>query len=72
MVKNTVTFFDNLIWLNSIEAAEYLRVTPGALRLLVYRGLIKPYKLGRSSRFRRLELDKMLESSFKKGNSHGN
>ena len=64
--------FEIQIWLTTDEAAQYLRVSPGALRVMVYRGLIKPYKLGRRSRFRREELDKLLESSVKKGIRHGN
>lgn len=72
MVSSNYKLFDNLIWLNSNEAAEYLRITPGALRAKVYRGEIKPYKLGRSSRFKRSELDKLLEISLKKEFRHGN
>ncbi len=72
MINLAPKLFENLIWLNSKEAAEYLRVSCGALRLLVYRGVIKPYKLGRSSRFKRSELDRLLESSIKKEIRHGN
>lgn len=72
MVKNGNTLFENLIWLNSHEAAEYLRTSKGGLRQMVYRGLLKPYKLGRSSRFKRSELDKLIESSLKKEICHGN
>ena len=67
-----IKFFENQIWLTSDEASEYLRVSNGALRLMVYRGLIIPYKLGRRSRFKREELDKLLESSIKKEIRYGN
>lgn len=71
-MNTTILLFDNLIWLNSKEAAQYLRVSPEALRVLVYRGVIKPYKLGRRSRFKREDLDKLIESSIKKEIQHGN
>jgi excisionase family DNA binding protein len=71
IVKNK-QLFEIQIWLTTDEAAQYLRVSPGALRVMVYRGSIKPYKLGRRSRFKREELDKLLESSIKKEIRNGN
>lgn len=60
-------FFDNLKWLTSRETVEYLRLPSlGALRQLVYRGQIPYCKLGRSLRFNRAELDRLLESSGSK------
>lgn len=56
--------FDNLKWLTSREAVAYLRLPSlGALRQLVYRRQIPYCKLGRSLRFNRAELDRLLESS---------
>jgi excisionase family DNA binding protein len=56
--------FDNLKWLISREAMSYLRLPSlGALRQLVYRRQIPYCKLGRSLRFNRAELDRLLESS---------
>ncbi len=55
--------FDNLIWLNTKEASEYLRISIGSLKNFVYRGVITPRKLGRLNRFKRDELDRLLESS---------
>ncbi len=55
--------FDRLTWLDSKEAAEYLRKTANALRIMVYRGYIKPRRFRRRLYFRRLELDRLLESS---------
>jgi excisionase family DNA binding protein len=50
--------FENFIWLNTKEAAEYLRTTPKQLRKWVYQGKIKAYKLlGKSLRFKKSELD---------------
>ena len=55
-------------WLTTEEAAEYLRITPAALRQAVWRGSIKPDCYGgrgrtRSHRFRRTTLDRFLEGS---------
>ena len=55
--------FDRLTWLDSKEAANYLRKTANALRIMVYRGYIRPRKFRRRLYFRRLELDRLLESS---------
>lgn len=53
-------FFDSRIgetesqeWLSSFEAAKLLGVTPNALRIMVYRDLIKAFKLGVRLRFRK-------------------
>ncbi len=65
-VKNEqdTQFFDNLKWLTSREAVAYLRLPSlGALRQMVYRRQIPYCKLGRSLRFNRAELDRLLESS---------
>jgi hypothetical protein len=59
------TFFDNLIWLNSNEAAEYLRISVENLRLKVHRGQVKQRYLNGRLRFRKSELDDLLESSIR-------
>ena len=51
-------------WFSTKEAAEYLRITPNALRICVYRGQIRFYKFGRRLRFKVEELKQTL---FKKG-----
>lgn len=53
----------NLIWMDSIEASTYLRISIGSLRNMVSFGHIKSYKLGRRLRFKREELDKAMELS---------
>ena len=55
--------FDRLTWLDSKEAATYLRKTANALRIMVYRGYIRPRKFRRRLFFRKIELDRLLESS---------
>ena len=57
------TLFDNLVWMTSEEAAKYLRKTVGALRVMVCRGQIHARKFHRRLYFRRLELDRLLETS---------
>lgn len=54
---------DRLNWLDSKDAAQYLRKTVNALRIMVFRGYIRPRKFRRRLYFRRIELDRLLESS---------
>lgn len=57
-------FFDNRIkreWLTTDEAASYLSLSPNALRILVCRGRVKAFKLGRRLRFRISDLRSLLE-----------
>jgi len=61
------SFFENLVWLDSEEAAEYLRMSIGALRTAVCRGQIGARKWRRRLYFRRAELDRLLETSQNKG-----
>ena len=61
---DTNTFFDNRIareWFSTTEAAEYLGVTPNALRIMVHRGLIDAYKLQSRLRFRSRDLRSALQ-----------
>ena len=60
-------FFDNLVWMTSAEAARYLRKSVGALRVMVCRRQIRARKFHRRLYFRRIELDRLLESSELKG-----
>jgi excisionase family DNA binding protein len=63
--NNKTKFFNNqIVWLDSREAAEYLRISVENLRVKVSRGEIPVHgRLGRCLRFRREELDKMLSIS---------
>jgi excisionase family DNA binding protein len=60
-----------LKWLNVDEAAAFLRVTPKAIRNMVFRRAIRFSKFGRRLRFKRADLDRLLESSMK-GELNGN
>lgn len=65
-VLEQATLFNNLIWLTTNETAEYLRTTPNNVRVMICRGKLKPYKLGNRNRFKRSELDELIESSQQK------
>jgi len=57
--------FDNRIsceWLNTKEAAEFLSITPNALRIWVCRGKIKASRLGKRLRFKLSDLRGLLLS----------
>lgn len=56
-------FFDNLEWLNSKEAAFYLRKSYGALKVMVHRGQLKARKHRNRLYFKKTELDELLETS---------
>ena len=59
---NANMIFENLNWLKTKEAAQYLRTSPKQLRKWVYQGRVKAYKLlGKSLRFKKSELDLLLE-----------
>lgn len=49
-------------WLNSEEAARYLKIDKATLMNLVSNGRIPYFKFGRSNRYLQSELEKMLRS----------
>ncbi|MCC7406030.1 MAG: helix-turn-helix domain-containing protein [Bdellovibrionales bacterium] len=62
-VEETPEFFENRIvreWLSTQDAASYLGVTPNALRILVCRGKVRSYKLGRRLKFHLRDLKSLL------------
>jgi excisionase family DNA binding protein len=62
--RNSKQLFENLTWLTSNEAAEYLRLpSVGILRVLVCQRKVPFHKLGRNLRFKRGDLDRLLEAS---------
>lgn len=59
--KSQTLLFENFIWLDTREAAEYLRTTPKQIRNWIYQGKIKAYKLfERNYRFKKSDLDSLL------------
>ena len=58
------SIFHIQIWMTVKEAATYLRISEPAFRTLICRNSNIPrYKLGRSTRLKKDDLDKLLESS---------
>lgn len=60
----THSFFDNLIWLTTDDAARFLRKSTHAIRQMAYKGIIRPRKLGGRLYFKKSELDQLLDTSF--------
>ena len=58
-------------WLDTKQAAIFLRMTVGALRNMTSNGHIPYYKLGRRNRYRMSELRSLLLSQ-KRGVNYGN
>lgn len=51
---------DQVRWLTTSEAADYLRVSRSAIKTMVYRGQVRAHKLGRRNRFLRDELERLI------------
>lgn len=70
--ESKTTFFENLTWLSTKDAAVYLRKfrkkdgepSDGAIRTAIWRGLLKARKWGRRLYIKRVELDRLLELSL--------
>lgn len=57
------SFFDNKIWLTVRDTANYLSRSENAIYLLIYRKLLKSYKLGSRIYLKRVDIDDLLERS---------
>lgn len=57
-------FFNNKIWMDSKEAANYLKISVGSLRNAVYRKQILARKFRRKLYFKISELNRLLENSI--------
>lgn len=55
--------FNNLKWMNSEEASAYLNTSVGSIRNMVYRGQLPAKKLGNRLRFKKIDLDRLLDNS---------
>jgi excisionase family DNA binding protein len=61
--KRSLMLFENQKWMNSKEAAEYLRISENCLRVKISKGQIQAHgRLGKSLRFRRDMLDELLNN----------
>ena len=56
--------FENLIWLTTDEAAQFLRKSSHALRQMTYKGKVKPRKFGGRLYFKKTELNDLVDTSF--------
>jgi|GEM_PF-2024165 len=57
---------ENLKWMKTSEAAQYLRVSIGSIKNMVYRRQLLPRKLGRLNRFLREDLDRVIDLPLRK------
>lgn len=62
--KLTTKIFENLIWMTTEETAFYLRKSTNAIRLMVFKGDLKPRKFKRRLYFKKEELDLLLDTAF--------
>ena len=62
--ENSLTLFDNRIWLSTNEAAQYLGKSRNAIWILLCRGLLMKRKWRRRLYFKKTELDRLLETSL--------
>jgi excisionase family DNA binding protein len=57
---------ENSIWMTSKEAGQYLRVSEGQIRNMVWRGQLRSYRLQNRLRFLKSDLDLLLTPTFSK------
>lgn len=59
-----ITLFQNRIkWITVKDTAKYLGRTENAIRLLIYRGVLASYKLGRRTYLKLSEIDSLIATS---------
>lgn len=61
--KSESQIFDNRIeceWLSTQQAARYLSISENALRIMVHRGQIEAFKIGRRLRFKFSDCQKLF------------
>ena len=57
------SFFNNLIWITTEEASEFLRKSTHAVRQMVYKGHVNARKFHGRLYFNKLELNQLIDSS---------
>lgn len=62
--NDSAMLFENLKWLTTDDAAKFLRKSTHAIRLMSYKGLIRPRKFGGRLYFKKSELDQLIDTSF--------
>lgn len=61
--NNAHSLFNNLIWITTEEASEFLRKSTHAIRQMVYTGKIHARKFHGRLYFNKLELNELIDSS---------
>ena len=62
--SHQTTLFQNRIkWITVKDTAKYLSRTENAIRLLIYRGVLTSYKLGRRTYLKLSEIDSLIATS---------
>ncbi len=64
-IQNSAQLFENLKWITTKEAAQYLRVSVGQIRNMVWRGQLPSYRINNRLRFLRSDIDKIVKPSIK-------
>ena len=64
------SLFYNRIWMNSEEAAAYLKISAKSLRNMTSNGSVTYYKLGKRNRYLKNDLDALLLQN-QRGGSNG-
>lgn len=62
--QSLATFFDKRIWVDTKEAANFLRISVGSLRNAVYRKQVIARKFRRRLYFKVSELNRLLDNSI--------
>ena len=61
IAREPVSSLENVRWLTTNEAAQYLRVSISSLKTMIYRGQVRAHKLGRRNRFLIDELERLIK-----------
>lgn len=61
--KDSTSLFNNLIWLTTEEAAEFLRKSSHALRQMLYKGQISARKVHGRLYFKKSEINTLIDTS---------
>lgn len=72
--ESIAPFFENRVnekWLNTFEAAAFLRISPKCLLNFSSNGKVRYYKLGRRNRYRESDLRELLLAN-PRGGIYGN
>ncbi len=61
--EKSALLFENLKWITTKEAAQYLRVSVGQIRNMVWRGQLPSHRVNNRLRFLRSDIDKIVKPS---------